>query len=143
MCDGSLAGTRIGVFGAAFKPDSDDIRDSPALDVAVAVQQAGAAVRVYDPKAMDNARKDYPTLAYAPSALDAALDLLLLLTEWREFQQLHPADLSRIVAQRRIIDGRNALNREVWRGEGWTYRALGRNVPPDGELTRRTEKMPS
>jgi UDPglucose 6-dehydrogenase len=129
LCDGTLAGVRVAVLGAAFKPDSDDIRDSPALDVAVSVQRAGAAVRVYDPQAMDNARTDYPTLAYASSAVDAAVDadVVLHLTEWREFREMHPSSLSAVVAQRRIVDGRNALDRELWRAEGWTYRALGRS----------------
>jgi UDPglucose 6-dehydrogenase len=129
LCDGSLAGVRVGVLGAAFKPNSDDIRDSPALDVAVAVQRAGAAVRVYDPQAMTNAKDSYATLAYAPSAVDAAMDadVVLHLTEWAEFRQMHPSVLSEVVRARRIVDGRNALDRELWRSEGWTYRALGRH----------------
>jgi UDPglucose 6-dehydrogenase len=129
LCDGSLAGVRVAVLGAAFKPNSDDIRDSPALDVAVAVQRAGAAVRVYDPQAMHNARRDFPTLAYAASAQDAAADadVVLHLTEWAEFRQMHPSVLSAVVRERRIVDGRNALDRELWRGEGWVYRALGRH----------------
>ena len=128
VCGGSLAGMRVAVFGAAFKPNSDDIRDSPALDVALAVQKAGAAVRVYDPQAMDNARRDFPTLAYTPSAVAAArdADVILHLTEWAEFLAINPADLADVVAQRRILDGRNALDRELWRAQGWTYRALGR-----------------
>jgi UDPglucose 6-dehydrogenase len=128
LCDGSLAGVRVAVLGAAFKPNSDDIRDSPALDVAVAVQRAGAAVRVYDPQAMDNARRDYPTLAYAPSAVAACehADVVLHLTEWAEFREMHPSVLSDVVHERRIVDGRNVLDRDQWRAEGWTYRALGR-----------------
>jgi UDPglucose 6-dehydrogenase len=128
LCDGSLAGMRIAVLGAAFKPNSDDIRDSPALDVALATQRAGAAVRVYDPQAMQNARREFPTLAYASSAVDAAedADVVLHLTEWAEFRQMHPSTLSEVVRRRNIVDGRNALDRELWRGEGWTYRALGR-----------------
>jgi UDPglucose 6-dehydrogenase len=129
LCGGSLAGVRVAVLGAAFKPNSDDIRDSPALDVAVGVQRGGAAVRVYDPQAMDNARLAYPTLAYAPSAVAAAqdADVVLHLTEWTEFREMHPSVLAAVVAQRRIVDGRNALDRELWRAEGWTYRALGRS----------------
>ncbi len=128
MCGGSLAGMRVCVLGAAFKPDSDDIRDSPALDVALAIQHAGAAVRVYDPHAMDNARRDFPTLAYAPTAVDAArdADVVLHLTEWQAFRQMHPERLSAVVAERRIVDGRNTLDRELWTKEGWTHRALGR-----------------
>jgi UDPglucose 6-dehydrogenase len=128
LCNGSLAGVRVTVLGAAFKPNSDDIRDSPALDVALSIQRAGAAVRVYDPEAMDNARRDFPTLAYAPSALEAArdADVVLHLTEWSEFREMDPDMLAAVVRERRIVDGRNALDRERWRAAGWTYRALGR-----------------
>jgi UDPglucose 6-dehydrogenase len=129
LCDGNLAGKRVAVLGAAFKPNTDDIRDSPALDVALSAQQAGAAVRVYDPHAMDNARIDYPTLAYAESAMQAAqdADVVLHLTEWMEFREIDPAVFAEVVAQPRIVDGRNALDRERWRKAGWTYRALGRS----------------
>ncbi|MDP9496836.1 MAG: UDP-glucose/GDP-mannose dehydrogenase family protein [Actinomycetota bacterium] len=125
---GSFAGTRVAVLGAAFKPDSDDVRDSPALDVAAAVQRAGAEVVVYDPEALESARAKQPQLGYASSALDAArgADVVLHLTEWPEFRQLDPAVLSAVVARRQVVDGRNALDREVWRAAGWTYRALGR-----------------
>lgn len=128
MCGGSLAGMRVAVLGAAFKPNSDDIRDSPALDVALATQRAGAAVRVYDPKAMDNARVAFPTLAYASSAVDAArdADVVLHLTEWAEFTAMHPSALSAVVRQRHIVDGRNKLDRVLWTSEGWTHRSLGR-----------------
>lgn len=128
VCGGSLAGMRVGILGAAFKPNSDDIRDSPALDVAVAVQREGAAVRVYDPQAMTNARRLFPMLAYADSALQACTDadVVLHLTEWAEFRQMQPAALAEVVRQCNIVDGRNALDRELWRSEGWLYRALGR-----------------
>jgi UDPglucose 6-dehydrogenase len=128
MCDGSLAGQRVGVLGASFKPNSDDIRDSPALDVALAVQNAGAAVRVYDPQAMNNARNDYPTLAYSVSAVEACrdADVVLHLTEWQEFRDLDPVELGEVVGSRSIVDGRNALDRDRWRAAGWSFRALGR-----------------
>ena len=137
MCEGSLAGMRVGVLGAAFKPDSDDIRDSPALEVALAVQQSGAAVRVYDPYAMDNARRDFPTLAYRPSAVAACedADVVLHLTEWAEFKAMHPDQLAAVVRHRRIIDGRNALDRDLWTREGWTHRALGRPSAAPGLLS--------
>jgi UDPglucose 6-dehydrogenase len=128
LLDGSFAGTRVGVLGAAFKPNSDDIRDSPALDVAATCQRQGAAVRVYDPAAMENARREYPQLAYVESAVAAAqsADVVLHLTEWQEFREMNPAVLADVVAEKRIVDGRNALDVERWRGAGWTYRALGR-----------------
>jgi UDPglucose 6-dehydrogenase len=128
LLDGDYAGKRVCVWGAAFKPNSDDIRDSPALDVAAAVQKLGAAVIVYDPEAMDNAKRAYPQLAMAASALDAArnADVVLLLTEWSEFREMDPAKLAETVGSPRIVDGRNALDPTVWRAAGWTYRALGR-----------------
>lgn len=128
LCDGSLAGRRVGILGAAFKPDSDDIRDSPALDVAYKVQQAGAAVRVYDPEAMANAKDTHPTLAYSATAADACrdADVVLHLTEWEEFATLDPRALADVVAAPNIVDGRNALNPHAWRAAGWQFRALGR-----------------
>jgi UDPglucose 6-dehydrogenase len=128
MCHGSLAGRRAAVLGAAFKPESDDIRDSPALDVALGIQRSGAAVRVYDPQAMGNAKNDYPTLAYSPSALEACAqaDIVLHLTEWAEFRELAPDDLAAVVRERNIVDGRSVLDPTVWRGAGWQFRALGR-----------------
>ena len=128
VAGGSFGGMRIAVLGAAFKPDSDDVRDSPALDVAATMQRQGAAVCVYDPQAMDNARVKHPELGYRPSAVAAArgADLVLHLTEWTEFRQMDPRVLSAVVAGRHIVDGRNALDPARWREAGWTYRALGR-----------------
>jgi UDPglucose 6-dehydrogenase len=128
LCDGSLAGRRVGILGVAFKPNSDDIRDSPALDVARTVQRAGAAVRVYDPEAMANAKDACPTIAYAPNALEACrdADVVLHLTEWAEFRDLQPDDLADVVKERRIVDGRNVLDPAQWRAAGWQFRALGR-----------------
>ncbi len=128
LVGGSFGGMRVGVLGAAFKPNSDDIRDSPALDVAAAIQRQGAAVTLYDPAAMDNARARCPELGYRESAIEAArgADIVLHLTEWSEFRQMDPATLSDVVASRRIVDGRNALDPAQWRAAGWTYRALGR-----------------
>ncbi|UCZ89410.1 UDP-glucose dehydrogenase family protein [Gordonia sp. WA4-43] len=125
VCGGSLLGKRIAILGAAFKPKSDDVRDSPALNVAGQIQLQGASVAVYDPKAMDNSRKLFPTLDYALSAADACekADVVLVLTEWQEFVTLSPGDLEPYVRQRKIIDGRNCLNAENWSGAGWLYRA--------------------
>lgn len=128
QCGGGFLGRRITVLGAAFKPDSDDIRDSPALNVAAQIQLQGGQVTVYDPKALDNARKMYPSLNYAPTAQEAAegAHVVLHLTEWREFREIDPEQLGAVVAERRILDGRNALDPQRWRSAGWTYRALGR-----------------
>jgi len=125
---GSLLGARIAVLGAAFKPDSDDVRDSPALNVAGQMQLRGATVTVYDPKAMDNSRRLFPTLTYATSALDACTkaDAVLLLTEWSEFREMSPELLAERVSARVMIDGRNCLDPAVWRAQGWTYRGMGR-----------------
>ncbi|MBV9097409.1 MAG: UDP-glucose/GDP-mannose dehydrogenase family protein, partial [Frankiaceae bacterium] len=128
LLDDSLNGRRIGVLGAAFKPHSDDIRDSPALDVASRLHRAGAHVTVYDPAALANARRDYPALSYAESAVEAAADAdaVLHLTEWPEFVRIDPAALGNVVRQRNVVDGRNALDAARWRAAGWHYRALGR-----------------
>ena len=128
QCDGQFAGHRVGVLGAAFKPNSDDIRDSPALWVADTIRQEGGEVTLFDPEAMPNARKRYPQLNYAESAVAACAgaDVVLHLTEWAEFRSMAPEVLSDVVAKRRIVDGRNALDPAKWRDAGWTYRALGR-----------------
>jgi UDPglucose 6-dehydrogenase len=130
MADGDLTGVRVCILGAAFKPGSDDVRDSPALDVARLVHVMGAQVTVYDPAALENARRACPQLTYATSVREAARDanMLLLLTEWPEFATLRPEELSDVVAARNIIDGRSILDPERWRAAGWVYRALGMAV---------------
>ncbi len=119
------------MLGAAFKPDSDDVRDSPALNVAGQIHLQGGQVTVYDPKGMDNARRVFPTLGCADSALEAAArrGVVLHLTEWREFREIDPAALGEVVNRRIILDGRNALDPAVWREAGWTFRAMGRPGP--------------
>ncbi|MEU8121729.1 UDP-glucose/GDP-mannose dehydrogenase family protein [Spirillospora sp. NPDC049024] len=128
LLGGSFAGRTVGVLGAAFKPNSDDVRDSPALDVAASIRAQGARVTVYDPQAMRNARRAHPTLEYGDSAMSAVRDAhaVLLLTEWAEFRDMNPATVAEAVAERNIVDGRNALDPERWRAAGWNYRALGR-----------------
>ncbi|WP_327087436.1 UDP-glucose/GDP-mannose dehydrogenase family protein [Nonomuraea sp. NBC_01738] len=128
LAGGSFHGCTVGVLGAAFKPNSDDIRDSPALDVAVTIGQQGGDVTVYDPIALDNARKAHPELNYGDSALDAVrgAHVVLLLTPWQEFVDLNPETIGAVVAERKIVDGRNALSPTAWRAAGWHYRALGR-----------------
>jgi UDPglucose 6-dehydrogenase len=128
LLGGSFVGRTVCVLGAAFKPNSDDVRDSPALDVAASIRAQGARVTVYDPQAMRNARRAQPTLEYGDSALSAARDahVVLLLTEWAEFRDMDPATVAEAVAERNIVDGRNALDPVRWRAAGWNYRALGR-----------------
>ena len=119
---------KIAVLGATFKPDSDDVRDSPALDIAVQLQAAGAAVVVHDPKGIEPARKRFPNLKYAQVVTDAVkeADLILHLTEWKEYRAIDPSTLSSLVKRKIIIDGRNMLNRDLWRNAGWKFHALGR-----------------
>jgi UDPglucose 6-dehydrogenase len=128
LCGGEVAGKRIAALGAAFKPNSDDIRDAPALDVALSLHKAGAQVVVYDPAAMANAAREYPELHYGLSAMDAAAgaDVVVLLTEWVEFREIDPDVLGAVVRSRNVVDGRHALDSVQWRAAGWTYRALGR-----------------
>jgi UDPglucose 6-dehydrogenase len=125
---GSLIGKRVAVLGAAFKPNSDDVRDSPALNVAGRLQLQGAHVAVYDPKAADNARRIFPTLEYTASATEACrgADIVLHLVEWAEFRAIDPAVLGDVVAERNLIDGKNCLDVDAWRAAGWTCRGLGR-----------------
>ena len=124
---GSFRGRRITVLGATFKPDSDDVRDSPSLDVAVAMSNAGADVVVHDPKGLVNAERVYPHLAYEPelAAALAGAELIVLGTEWREYRELDPRTISGS-GVRHVVDARNALDPVAWRAAGWTYRALGR-----------------
>jgi UDPglucose 6-dehydrogenase len=124
----NLAGKKVAVLGAAFKPDSDDVRDSPALDIAVQIHAAGASVEIFDPKAMDNAKLRFPTLAFAQSIDEclAQADIVLHLTEWQAFRDIDPAMAATLVNNLIIIDGRNALDRELWQMAGWKVRALGR-----------------
>jgi UDPglucose 6-dehydrogenase len=128
LVGGSLFDRNVGVLGAAFKPDSDDIRDSPALDVANAIKMRGGRVRVHDPQALDNARAAFPDLDFVPDAPKACerADVVLHLTEWREYRELDPAAIARVVNQPKLIDARNALPIDTWRSAGWTVRALGR-----------------
>lgn len=125
---GSVAGKRIAVLGASFKPDSDDIRDSPALEVAESLYVMGAEVVVTDPRAIPNARRQSPRLTYVETAEEAATsaDIVLLLTEWREYLDLDPVLLGKVTGARRILDARNSLDDQQWADAGWEYRGLGR-----------------
>ncbi|WP_403023439.1 UDP-glucose dehydrogenase family protein [Salinibacterium sp. GXW1014] len=125
---GDVRGKRIAVLGLAFKPDSDDVRDSPALDVALRLTELGADVVATDPQALNTALRRKPDLAVARTASQAAegADAVLLLTEWREYRELDPAALASVVRVPAIVDGRNCLDPVQWRDAGWHYRALGR-----------------
>ena len=141
MLDYQLAGKRVAVLGVTFKPDSDDVRDSPALDIAVRLYNSGADVSVYDPKGNDNARGRFPRLNYVDSWRAAAgqADVVLLLTEWDEFRQLQPEQLGDVVKQRQLIDGRNVLDRAAWRAAGWSITGPGEKFEvASPELDTRT-----
>jgi UDPglucose 6-dehydrogenase len=119
---------KIAVLGATFKPDSDDVRDSPALDISVQLHAAGAEVVIHDPQGIEPARKRFPNLKYSEVIEDAIrdADLILHLTEWKEYRQIDPAGISSLVKEKIIIDGRNMLDRTLWRSAGWKFHALGR-----------------
>lgn len=128
MLGGSLLGSNVAVLGCAFKPDSDDVRDSPALNVAAALQLRGAQVRVHDPQATDNARAMFPTLDYTTDVIKACerSDLVLHLTEWPQYRELDPVRLADVVRTPRLLEARNALDTARWSAAGWTVRSLGR-----------------
>ncbi|WP_062461990.1 UDP-glucose dehydrogenase family protein [Demequina soli] len=128
--DGELKGRRVAVLGAAFKPESDDIRDSPALDIAGRLHLSGADVRVFDPQGMDNAAKVWPTLSFAESAADAVTgaEVIVVATEWKEFRELDPYGVADLAARKVIIDGRNCLPTERWIEAGWRYLGMGRHA---------------
>ncbi|MBG6180274.1 UDP-glucose dehydrogenase family protein [Arthrobacter sp. CAN_A1] len=128
LVGGSLLGKRITVLGVAFKPNSDDVRDSPALSIAAQLQLQGADVTVTDPEALTNARGRFPELTYEPD-FDAAVahaNAVLVLTEWDQYRSLDPADLAPRVASKNILDGRNVLSPAQWRSAGWNYQGIGR-----------------
>ncbi len=128
LCDGDIAGKTVACLGAAFKPDSDDVRDSPALTVASILDRHGATVRVFDPQAHETAQVAAPHLQIVKSLEEAAVDadIVMLLTEWKQFVALDPQAFGEIVANRRIIDARNALDPVAWRAAGWEYQGIGR-----------------
>ncbi|MEY3934816.1 MAG: hypothetical protein RI901_246 [Actinomycetota bacterium] len=124
-----LQGKKVAILGAAFKPDSDDVRDSPALDIAAQIQAAGAIVTVHDPKAIANAQKRFPALNFADDVNTTLKDaeIVLHLTEWKIYREIDPVKVKSIVKNPIVIDGRNALDRELWKSAGWKFRALGRS----------------
>ncbi|GAA1812066.1 UDP-glucose/GDP-mannose dehydrogenase family protein [Nesterenkonia flava] len=128
LLDQDIVGKKIAVLGITFKPLSDDVRDSPGLDVAARLFNAGADVTVYDPEGNKNAAKRYPRLGYVDSLVEAVKDaeLVVLTTEWSEFKALRPADLEGLVAAKRFVDARNVLPAGEWEAAGWTFAQLGR-----------------
>ncbi len=142
-CSGSLRGKAVAILGAAFKPNSDDLRESPSLEVAMRALREGATVTVHDPRALDAARLAYPHLRYEENVEEACrgADILLHLTEWEEYRKLDIAKLTRLVRTPVILDGRNALHGESWSMHGWTYVSIGRpaliaGLPAEPELAR-------
>ncbi|MCU1698733.1 MAG: ywqF 1 [Mycobacterium sp.] len=130
MLGGDFLSKNVAVLGAAFKPNSDDVRDSPALNVAAAMHLKGAAVRVHDPRAISNARRQFPTLTYCPTIEDACrnTDLIVLATEWDEYRNIDPRLFLSIVREPRLLDARNAIDRDFWSEAGWHVYALGRGI---------------
>jgi UDPglucose 6-dehydrogenase len=128
LLGGSFLGKNVAVLGAAFKPESDDVRDSPALNVAAAMHLKGASVRVHDPKAISNAKARFPTLTYCTALADACdrADLVVLATEWAEYRSIDPTTFKQVVREPRLLDTRNALEHEYWAEAGWQVCALGR-----------------
>lgn len=128
IAGGNLEGRKVAMLGAAFKPDSDDIRDSPALEVAASMASEGAQVTVFDPYAMKNAQQKFPELNYAENTADAlrGADVVVLGTEWKEFKELDPQAAAKLVNQRNMIDARNVLPLDKWRDAEWTVISLGR-----------------
>lgn len=128
LAGGAFRGRRVCVLGAAFKPNSDDVRDSPALDIAARIHNLGGEVVVHDPKALANAASRFPSLSYEPdlqTALTGA-DVTLLLTEWAEYRRLDPVETAFVVRSPRILDGRNVLDSHAWKDAGWVFRGMGR-----------------
>lgn len=127
MLGGNFLGATVGVLGAAFKPDSDDVRDSPSLSVAAEMYLKGANVRVHDPQAIENARGRFPTLSYCDSAYGACVgaDLVVLATEWAEYRKIDPVEFRRVVKVPRLLDARNAVDHDHWREAGWKVYVLG------------------
>jgi len=125
-----LSGIRIAVLGASFKPNSDDVRDSPALSIVRRLSRTGAEVTVYDPEGMVNAERELPDVAYAKTLTDAVsrAELVCVLTAWDEFRYVEPGALGELVAKRRVIDGMNCLDAAQWIQAGWEYRGMGRSI---------------
>jgi UDPglucose 6-dehydrogenase len=127
LVGGTFSGQTVAILGAAFKPETDDVRDSPALSVASTIRSEGATVRLHDPEAMDNAMLAQPDIDYAVTPIVACTgaDIVLHLTEWRQYRELDPVELLAVVRAPRILDARNALPLGAWQAAGWTVRSMG------------------
>ena len=125
---GNPHGKKVAVLGAAFKPDSDDVRDSPALEIAEMLSTLGANVLVTDPRALENAKLKIPDLNYSESIHETVqdADLIMHLTEWSDYRALDPIEIKKLVKTATIFDGRNALDVIRWQSAGWKLLALGR-----------------
>jgi len=132
FCNGSVAGLTVGVLGLTFKPNTDDMRDAPSLDIVPALQAAGATIVAFDPEGMKEAARLMPGIAFAKTAYDAAFgaDVLVVITEWPEFRGLDPRRLKQVMRQPRIVDLRNIFNPEELRGLGFAYEGVGRRKQP-------------
>jgi UDPglucose 6-dehydrogenase len=134
LLDGSVEGKVIGLLGLAFKPNTDDIRDAPALTVARTLLNQGAVVRAYDPVAMDNVREEMPKIQLCGDSyevLDGA-DILVIMTEWNEFKQLDMERVKSLLKEPIVVDGRNLYKPETMREMGFIYRGVGRGFNGEG-----------
>lgn len=125
---GELRGRRVTILGAAFKPNSDDIRDSPAIDIALELHRQGAVVALTDPAALPNVAFRYPELPLIADTYESLrnAECVVLATEWAEYRGMDPARAAQLVAAQTVFDGRNCLDRELWSAAGWSYRGIGR-----------------
>ena len=138
LCGGTVTDRRIALLGAAFKPDSDDVRDSPGLWIAQRLTQLGATVVVHDPQALAGVRRTHPHLSTSPDLITALTgsELVILATEWQEYADLDPVTVGNWVERPCIIDGRNVLDSQAWRRSGWIYRGMGREARDSMDLRR-------
>jgi len=127
---GDAAGKTVGLLGLAFKPETDDMRDSPTIPLITGLQKRGAAIRAYDPQAMDNARTMFDNVTFCRDAYDAAkdADVLVIATEWNEFRALNLTRITSLVRQPQIVDLRNVYDPQRMKAEGFRYFSVGRKT---------------
>jgi UDPglucose 6-dehydrogenase len=131
FCGGSVKGLTVGVLGLTFKPNTDDMRDAPSLDIVPALQAGGAKIVAFDPEGMAEAGRVLKDITFTKTAYEAAFeaDVLVVITEWHEFRGLDPRRIKQVMRQPRIVDLRNIFNPEEMRGLGFTYEGVGRPQP--------------